>query len=476
MAVAYPGTIKYNLQRAIEYILNDAKTEGLTYAHDCSEEFAPWEFMETQKEFPNKLRKNLARSWIISFPDWEKEATPELVMKFAKEFMQNIYGDNFQYVIAVHKDKSHLHAHIIYNNVSHITGKSPDVGHNFIFSAKEKSDEICKKYGLSVIIKDKKNRYNDMYSLEKNGKTYTKKYKTTHTKTKEEKYARDRGKSFKQTIKSVIDQAIKNSNNYEEFKKYLYENNIEIKEGKHIAFKLKDQKKFTRGYTIDNCIKNKIKSRYTLDSILERINNYVEKSNSKKIKKVKSKIINLSKNQKAVDSDAYRSWAIKNNIQNISDIFIRMNELNIRNINDINNRLSELDTLEEATLSNIEDTKLKLNKLNLCMNNLNTLNKYSKIYKKFEDTGSIKFYNKFQNEIEEYKKAYNNLDESQRKVSIVKLFEEIESLDSLIDENQNTIKDIAKQKMELNEIKNSLEDFLEIDKDINNEKIKEIEI
>lgn len=174
MAVAYAGTIKYNLQHAINYILNEEKTKGLTYSHACSEEFAAWEFMEVQKEFPNPLRKNLARSWMISFPNWEKDVTPELVMQFTKDFMQEVYGENFQYLIAVHQDKDHLHAHVIYNNVSHITGKSPVVDNAFIFGAKEKSDILCKKYGLSVIINDKNNRDEKNFSIEKDGNTFKK--------------------------------------------------------------------------------------------------------------------------------------------------------------------------------------------------------------------------------------------------------------------------------------------------------------
>lgn len=66
-----------------------------------------------------------------------------------------------------------------------------------------------------------------------------KSYKTEYSKKKGEKYAESRGKSYKKTIKSTINLAIKNSRSYEDFKKFLLDNNIEIKEGKHLAFRLK---------------------------------------------------------------------------------------------------------------------------------------------------------------------------------------------------------------------------------------------
>ena len=472
MAVAYAGTIKYNLQHAIDYILNEEKTKGLTYSHACSEEFAAWEFMEVQKEFPNPLRKNLARSWMISFPNWEKDVTPELVMQFTKDFMQEVYGENFQYLIAVHQDKDHLHAHVIYNNVSHITGKSPVVDNAFIFGAKEKSDILCKKYGLSVIINDKNNRDEKNFSIEKDGKTFTKSYKTEYSKKKGEKYAESRGKSYKKTIKSTIDLAIKNSKSYEDFKKFLLDNNIEIKEGKHLAFRLKNsgQERFIRGYTIDNSSKHKDKSKYTLEGILNRIEYNNQKRKEKSYNYTKSRIINLSKNQKAIDNEAYMSWAIKQNLENISDIFIRMSELDIRNINEINVKLQKID--ENTDQLYVEKNKLKsqVSVLNTWAKNLNTIKKYSKIYDEYEKSNSSKFYNKYSEEIEQYMQAYKALDDRQRNANIENLIGELDKRKSKQKSIEEKIDKLDSEKYELNQIKKSLEDFMEIDKDLDKSK------
>ena len=65
---------------------------------------------------------------------------------------------NYQYVLAVHTDKSHTHCHIIFNNTNLYNGLSFTYEHNQ-GKVKERSwaqlraisDELCKEHGISVI-------------------------------------------------------------------------------------------------------------------------------------------------------------------------------------------------------------------------------------------------------------------------------------------------------------------------------------
>ncbi len=70
---------------------------------------------------------------------------------------------NYQYVLAVHNDKTHLHCHIIFNNTNLYNGLSFTYEHN---QGKVKdrswvqlraiSDELCKEHGISVISEPEK--------------------------------------------------------------------------------------------------------------------------------------------------------------------------------------------------------------------------------------------------------------------------------------------------------------------------------
>lgn len=65
---------------------------------------------------------------------------------------------NYQYVLAVHNDKQHLHCHIIFNNTNLYNGLSFTYEHNqgkvkdrSWAQLRQISDEICKEHGISVI-------------------------------------------------------------------------------------------------------------------------------------------------------------------------------------------------------------------------------------------------------------------------------------------------------------------------------------
>lgn len=86
------------------------------------------------------------------------EVTPEQAMQIGEELCDRYLKGDYQYVIAVHHDKSHLHCHIIFNNTNLYNGLSFTTEHNqgrkserAWAELREISDEICKEHGLSLI-------------------------------------------------------------------------------------------------------------------------------------------------------------------------------------------------------------------------------------------------------------------------------------------------------------------------------------
>ena len=98
----------------------------------------------------------LAHHIVQSFaPD---EVTPEQALQIGEELCDRFLQGNYQYVLAVHTDKSHTHCHIIFNNTNLYNGLSFTYEHNQ-GKVKERSwaqlraisDELCKEHGISVI-------------------------------------------------------------------------------------------------------------------------------------------------------------------------------------------------------------------------------------------------------------------------------------------------------------------------------------
>ncbi len=86
---------------------------------------------------------------------------------------------NYQYVLAVHNDKSHLHCHIIFNNTNLYNGLSFTTEHNQ-GKVKERSwaqlraisDELCKEHGISVIEPKAKGVTHFEHEMQKAGKSW----------------------------------------------------------------------------------------------------------------------------------------------------------------------------------------------------------------------------------------------------------------------------------------------------------------
>ncbi len=135
----------------ISYILNGGKTDGqaLTAYLNCDPGQAARQMMDT-KETCGKTGGVQYYHVIQSFKPGE--VTPELALEIAKEFAEEQLS-GFETVIAVHVDKEHIHAHLIFNSVNADTGKKyHSNSRTYYTQLRAASDLLCQKYGLSVII------------------------------------------------------------------------------------------------------------------------------------------------------------------------------------------------------------------------------------------------------------------------------------------------------------------------------------
>lgn len=134
----------------ISYILNDGKTKGqtLTAYLNCDPGQAARQMMDT-KEAYGKTGGVQYYHVIQSFKPGE--VTPELALKIAKELAEEQLS-GFETVIAIHVDKNHVHAHLIFNSVNADTGKKyHSNSRSYYEQLRAASDRLCQKYGLSVI-------------------------------------------------------------------------------------------------------------------------------------------------------------------------------------------------------------------------------------------------------------------------------------------------------------------------------------
>ncbi len=91
------------------------------------------------------------------------EITPEQALAVSEELCDRYLKGNYQYVLAVHSDRNHLHAHIVFNNTNVYNGLSFTYEENqggrrerAWAKLRAISDDICREHNLSVIAEPEK--------------------------------------------------------------------------------------------------------------------------------------------------------------------------------------------------------------------------------------------------------------------------------------------------------------------------------
>ena len=145
------GKITNHLKNALDYIMNEAKTENgvLVGGWNCVPKFA-FEQMVGTKELYGKMGGRQGYHFVISCPPGEE--TPEQLFELMREFAQEFLGEDFEAVYSVHADKEHCHGHLVFNSVNMNTGKKYEYKKgDWKHQIQPITNHLCEKYGLSIM-------------------------------------------------------------------------------------------------------------------------------------------------------------------------------------------------------------------------------------------------------------------------------------------------------------------------------------
>ena len=144
-------TTAVSLQDALDYAANRDKTEQSCFesSYACTLETAFADMHQTKERW-HKLGGVQGYHLVQSFA--AGEVSPELAHQIAKELADRVLGGRYEYVIGTHLNTGHIHSHIVWNSVSRIDGKKyHSNGKSYVTEIRAVSDELCRKYKLSVI-------------------------------------------------------------------------------------------------------------------------------------------------------------------------------------------------------------------------------------------------------------------------------------------------------------------------------------
>ena len=147
------------MRNCIEYVLRQDKINELftyvtgPYCHDeINYDLVYRTFLEEKKMW----NKDTGRMYVHNIISWHKDEqiTPEQALEFGKEFAENWFS-GFQTLVAVHKDKDHIHCHLVTNSVSYEDGRKLHNTKKDLERMKQLTNQMCRERGLTIAEKGK---------------------------------------------------------------------------------------------------------------------------------------------------------------------------------------------------------------------------------------------------------------------------------------------------------------------------------
>ena len=220
------GNRAQHLKNNVRYIMNPEKTQGGLNIGGNAGVTWQWVYdsMVENKRYWHKEDGSQAFHYVISFPP-ELNVSMETAHEVAQDFCDRLLGEDYLYVYAIHDDRPHLHIHVTFDSVSRTTGKkfhSP--AGDWEARIQPITDEVCKKYGLPVLV----------FGEDRSGTSY----ETWEDDKKERSGATGENVvSWNDIIRDDIDEAIRKTNTYDEFLLYLKEQHYQVRDGKYLSLK-----------------------------------------------------------------------------------------------------------------------------------------------------------------------------------------------------------------------------------------------
>jgi hypothetical protein len=350
----------------------------------------------------------LARHLIQSFVPGE--VSPEKAHEIGLALAKEVLNGEYEYVLATHVDRNHIHNHIIFNNVNWKTGKCYQSNKRSYHRIRYQSDKLCKENNLIVI---------DGY-YEK----YKKKYKTKGKSYKE--YQEDKkGTSWKGRLQFDIDRAAKKAKDWEDFLYLMEQYGYEIKHGKHIAFKKKEgQKRFTRAMRIGED--------YTEERLKERISEEVQIQGKRPKAPFKAldNVIDINTNEKVKGSPGYKHWAVKHNLYTMANTINQVRSKGFKTQEQLEKALQYKASEIQNLLSENKEIEKLIEEKKQTMENRYIIEQYKEIYKYAKVYPEDKaFINEYSPQLMLYKKAVTeSFQDSDVLPTTKQIYEDLEKL------------------------------------------------
>ena len=382
-------TLAQSLGDRTDYAKNPEKTDKgeLVTGYQCDPMTVDEEFMLSKRQY-EQITGRRQRHEVIAYQIRQSfkpgEITPEEANRLGQELALRFTKGKYAFIVATHTDRAHVHNHIVFNSTS-IDGTRKFK--NFWLSSialQRVSDLVCLENGLSVIA--------------------PKPYKERAKRTDYPRRVKNRD-VLCEDIDTVLQ---KKPESFEAFLQELRALDYEIKYGKHISVKGKNQARFIRlssledGYTEADLRAHFLGQQEHKPR--EKRNYYTDVRPFNLVIDIQSKLQNKGA--------GYQRWASVYNLKQMSKTLLFLRDHKIENMEQLDQLVRQQTAKRDALLSSIQQSEKRLAEIGTLKKHIINYSKTRAIYEEYRKAGySKKFLEAHREEITIHKAAKAAFDE-----------------------------------------------------------------
>lgn len=382
-------TIAQSLGDRTDYAKNPEKTDKgeLVTGYQCDPMTVDEEFLLSKRQY-EQITGRRQRHEVIAYQIRQSfkpgEITPEEANRLGQELALRFTKGKYAFIVATHTDQAHVHNHIVFNSTS-IDGTRKFK--NFWLSSialQKVSDLVCLENGLSVITP-----------------------KPYRERTKRTDYPR-RVKNRDVLCEDIDAVLQKKPESFEAFLQELRALDYEIKYGKHISVKGKNQARFIRlssleeGYTEADLRAHFLGQQEHKPR--EKRNNHATARPFNLVIDIRSKLQNKGA--------GYQRWALVYNLKQMSKTLLFLRDHKIESMEQLDQLVQQQTAKRDALISSIQQSEKRLAEIGTLKKHIINYSKTRATYEEYRKAGySKKFLEAHREEITIHKAAKAAFDE-----------------------------------------------------------------
>ena len=382
-------TIAQSLGDRTDYAKNPEKTDKgeLVTGYQCDPMTVDEEFMLSKRQY-EQITGRRQRHEVIAYQIRQSfkpgEITPEEANRLGQELALRFTKGKYAFIVATHTDRAHVHNHIVFNSTS-IDGTRKFK--NFWLSSialQRVSDLVCLENGLSVITP-----------------------KPYRERTKRTDYPR-RVKN-RDVLCGDIDTVLqKKPESFEAFLQELQALDYEIKYGKHISVKGKNQARFIRLSSLEEGYTEADLQAHFLG---QREHKPREKRNRHTDVRPFNLVIDIQRKLQNKGA-GYQRWASVYNLKQMSKTLLFLRDHKIESMEQLDRLVQQQTAKRDTLLSSIQQSEKRLAEIGTLKKHIINYSKTRATYEEYRKAGySKKFLEAHWEEITIHKAAKAAFDE-----------------------------------------------------------------